>query len=468
MQFMEPLGVTDSSVDAAWDWEADDWRKDLVEVTRDLAPDVIRWGGLFAEYYRWREGVGPVGKRPVFRNYTWGGIYNNRVGSGEFVDFCRKVGASPLVCVNFLSGGNPRFYNSPRRERVGDAGEAADWVSYANDPDNRERKSHGINEPYNIKLWQIGNETSYNPRGFTIEEAARNTAEFARAMKARDPSIKLIGWGDRDSRDGTFWAPRMLEAAHGYLDFIAMHMMGQSPRSKDTVLQGLEYQKDPAKAWAELNEIADDSEKRLTEFKETVLSTGAEVNIAVTEGHLGLKPRNACPILGEWLCGVFHARMMNSYQRHGDKVAIATAADFCGTRWTVNAVMIQVPGGISYLMPVGSVMRLFKKSNGKKALAVKKAPGELDIAASRTGNTIFLHVANKSYDRSVVTSFAVERGTLKGGRVLEIAPDDLRTYVSENRPDVFSPVARKIESGPGFKWSFPAGSVSAVELEIAS
>ena len=35
MQFMEPLGVTDSSVDAAWDWEADDWRKDLVEVTRD-------------------------------------------------------------------------------------------------------------------------------------------------------------------------------------------------------------------------------------------------------------------------------------------------------------------------------------------------------------------------------------------------------------------------------------------------
>ena len=46
MQFMEPLGVTDSSVEAAWDYERDDWRKDLVETTRDLAPDVLRWGGI--------------------------------------------------------------------------------------------------------------------------------------------------------------------------------------------------------------------------------------------------------------------------------------------------------------------------------------------------------------------------------------------------------------------------------------
>ena len=39
MQFMEPLGVTDPSVEAAWDYERDDWRKDFVETTRDLAPD---------------------------------------------------------------------------------------------------------------------------------------------------------------------------------------------------------------------------------------------------------------------------------------------------------------------------------------------------------------------------------------------------------------------------------------------
>ena len=32
MQFMEPLGTTDSSVDAAWDFTRDCWREDVVEV----------------------------------------------------------------------------------------------------------------------------------------------------------------------------------------------------------------------------------------------------------------------------------------------------------------------------------------------------------------------------------------------------------------------------------------------------
>src|SRR5262245_48727269 len=33
MQFMEPLGATDSSVEAAWDHLRDDWREDMVEVS---------------------------------------------------------------------------------------------------------------------------------------------------------------------------------------------------------------------------------------------------------------------------------------------------------------------------------------------------------------------------------------------------------------------------------------------------
>src|SRR6516162_3395387 len=82
MQFMEPLGTTDGSVEAAWDYEADDWRDDLIDVVRDLDPGVVRFGGLFSRYYRWREGVGPVEKRPSMRNYVWGGMETNRVGTG--------------------------------------------------------------------------------------------------------------------------------------------------------------------------------------------------------------------------------------------------------------------------------------------------------------------------------------------------------------------------------------------------
>src|SRR6185437_16129630 len=175
MQFMEPLGATDSAVEASWDYDADDWRKDFVEVTRDLAPGAMRFGGLFSRYYKWREGIGPAARRPWMRNYVWGGKETNRVGTHEFVDFCRRVKAEPLFCVNFLSDGEKRYRTMREGDRTGDAREAADWVSYANDPDHRERKANGAAEPLNLKLWQLGNETSYGNVTFSKDEAIAAT-----------------------------------------------------------------------------------------------------------------------------------------------------------------------------------------------------------------------------------------------------------------------------------------------------
>ena len=50
MQFMEPLGTTDGSVEAAWNFLRDEWREDLIEVTKELAPTLIRWGGCYSSY----------------------------------------------------------------------------------------------------------------------------------------------------------------------------------------------------------------------------------------------------------------------------------------------------------------------------------------------------------------------------------------------------------------------------------
>ncbi len=460
MQFMEPLGVTDGSVEAAWDYDRDDWRKDMVEATRDLAPDVIRWGGLYSRYYKWHEGVGPVRSRPRMRNYVWGGTETNRVGTHEFVDFCRRAGAQPLYCVNFMGDGRRRYQQTREGNRSGDAREAADWVSYANDPDHRERQGHGVREPYNIKLWQLGNETSYGTDGFTKQEAAARTLEFARAMRERDPSIQLIGWGDV-GEGGKHWAPDILAVAGEHLNFIAMHMMGQTPIRKPTVLSGVEYQQAPERAWEELMEMTGRTEKRLTAFEQVLDSCKSSVGIAITEGHLSLRPHNANPILTEWLTGVFHARSMNIYQRHGARVKIATLADFCGTRWTVNAVLMQVPRGVSYLLPAGAVMRLFRRHNGKQAVSVKSAPAALDIAASRTGNTFFVHVANTSFSHSTPAAFAVDGLPIRSGRLYQIAPDSPRQNISQDHPDVFRPREHALAD---FAWSFPPASVTAVEL----
>jgi alpha-L-arabinofuranosidase len=460
MQFMEPLGITDSSVEAAWDYERDDWRKDFVEITRDLAPGMMRFGGLLSRYYKWHEGVGPAAKRPPYRNYVWGGLEPHRAGTHEFVDFCRRVGAEPMYCVNFLGDGDKRFANAREGNRTGDAREAADWVSYANDPGHAERKANGAAQPFDLKFWQLGNETSYGNACFKKDEAIAATIDFARAMRERDGTLKLIGWGDSG------WGGDLVDRAGEHLDYVAVHMMGQSPIGRDTVLRGNRYQTEPERAWRELMElIGTRIETKLASLEETLAKRNSKHGIAITEGHLSLQPHNSNPILTEWLTGVYHARVMNLYQRHGATVKISTAADFNGNRWTTNAVIHQVPQGVSYLLPVGAVMRLFKRHNGAQGVAVKSAPSSLDIAASRTGDKLFLHVANMNYSGATEATFAVDGFVATGGRVLEISPDNPRQEISSLNPDVFKPREHTLPQDGAMKWRFPARSVSVVELE---
>src|SRR5262245_45564724 len=156
MQFMEPLGVTDGSVEAAWDHQRNSWRKDVVTQTKELAPTMIRWGGIFTDFYKWREGAGPRDKRPSMLNLMWGGQESNQVGTVEFVDFCKEVGAEPLMCVNFEGDGRKQFRDANNGIRWGDAREAADWVAYCNTPDNPERRNHGHEKPVRIRYWQLG------------------------------------------------------------------------------------------------------------------------------------------------------------------------------------------------------------------------------------------------------------------------------------------------------------------------
>ena len=199
------------------------------------------------------------------RNYFWGGKETNRVGTHEFVDFCRRVGAEPFYCVNFMSDGEKRFRSMPEGNRTGDAREAADWVSYANDPDNKERKQNGAAEPFNLKLWQLGNETSYGNRCFTRDEAIAHDDRVRPRHEAARRFHQTHRWGDRGSEG--LWAAEMLKRAGEHIDMVAIHMMGQSPKRPDTVLKGLRYQKEPERAWEELIEMTKRIEERVTELE---------------------------------------------------------------------------------------------------------------------------------------------------------------------------------------------------------
>jgi hypothetical protein len=460
MQFMEPLGVTDGSVEAAWDHLRDDWRDDVVDVTTELAPTMMRWGGIFADFYRWREGVGPRKTRPPMINLLWGGIESNQIGTAEFVDFCRRVRAEPLVCVNFESDGRRQYLNAKGSVRTGDAKEAGAWVAYCNEPAHADRRSHGHAAPLGIRHWQIGNETSYDRNGFDLETAARKTVEFAKAMRASDPAIQLIAWGDSG------WGARMADVAGEHVQYLAFHHMFDPDSRERPVLRGELYRRDPDATWEQLMKAWQTTDAKIRTVRDSL--AGRKIPLAMTECHFTIPGRDRCDVLATWAAGVSYARILNNHQRHGDVLKIATAADFCGTRWQNNAVMIPVPKGSNraYLQPVARVMELYRHHIGTHAIAAAGMPDGLDVVASRRGDGVFLHVANTQRTRPVRTAFHIDGRIVRVGRVFEITADPETEVSYLNSADVMKTVEKPMTAGG--TWEFPAASVSAVEFELAS
>ena len=464
MQHMEPLGVTDGSVEAGWDFGRSEWREDLVAVVGHINPPMIRFGGQFSSYYRWREAVGPREKRKPLMNLCWGGLESNHVGTHEFVRFCRNFEARPLISVNFESDGKPYYARTPAGERrTAGPEEAAAWVDYCNNPENRQRKIDGSVSPLLVKHWQLGNETSYGERSFSLEKTVEKTLAFAEAMKTRDPSLELIGWGEGGpGNEG--WARTMAEQCGEHLTHLAFHHrfdsgLGNSP------LVGAEWRKSKAGTWKHLMNAGKSVDLRIKAMREEIADHS--LFLALTESHFDLPGRNGCEVLATWAAGVAGARILNVHERHGDVLKIATLATFFGTQRMVNAIMIPVPPGGEkrpFVMPVGRVMALYRNHAGNKALDVKKAPTGLDVTASRTGKKVFLHVVNTNRTKSIPARIALEDLKITESVAFEIAADPFQE-IDENATDRFAPEEKPMPLNRA--WTFPPASVTAVELTTA-
>ena len=256
------------------------------------------------------------------------------MGTHEFVDLCRRTGAEPFYCVNFMSDGRPAYSNTwDGQNRCGDAREAADWVSYANDPDNQERRDHGVAQPYGLKLWQLGNETSYSKTGFTKEEAIATTIEVRQGHAAARPLDPTDGLGRRRTRpEGADCGPPRWRSAPGIDSTTSPSTWAsRDRRARTRCCAATSTANPPEKGWQELMEIRPQIEARLKEIGDRRSRGNAQAQDRHHRRSSGPVPLLAAP--ERWLVGVYQARSLNTYQRHGDMVKIATNADFEGTRW---------------------------------------------------------------------------------------------------------------------------------------
>lgn len=124
------------------------YRKDVVEALRHIQVPVVRWpGGCFAEFYNWRDGIGPRAKRPK-RNDTRGGVDSNAFGTQEFLNFVELIGADAYV------GGNVGSLTPM---------DMAQWIEYITSNADTAladaRRRNGRVKPWKLKYFGIGNET---------------------------------------------------------------------------------------------------------------------------------------------------------------------------------------------------------------------------------------------------------------------------------------------------------------------
>ncbi|WP_160164622.1 alpha-L-arabinofuranosidase C-terminal domain-containing protein [Pedosphaera parvula] len=160
---------------------------DVVRLLKDSKLPLLRWpGGNFVSAYHWQDGVGPFEKRPTLPNYAWGSVEPNLFGTDEFIAFCRAVGCEPMICVNTGTG-------TPM--------EAANWIEYCNGPADSPmgalRAANGHPEPYNVKLWEVGNEMwgKWQVNWTTAAGYADRYLQFAQTMRMADPDIRLYACG---------------------------------------------------------------------------------------------------------------------------------------------------------------------------------------------------------------------------------------------------------------------------------
>ncbi len=199
---------------------------DVIRLLRQARLPLLRWpGGNFVSGYHWRDGVGPVDARPTYPNPAWEGLEYNLFGTDEFIAFCRAVGCEPLICVN-AGNGTPE--------------EAAAWVEYCNgaagSPMGRLRAANGHPEPYGVRYWEVGNEiegrwqVSWSTPGGYADRYRR----FAQAMRAADPSIRLLACGSIDGEATDPWTEALIAGNGSTLEIITDHLLTGGPVSQDT------------------------------------------------------------------------------------------------------------------------------------------------------------------------------------------------------------------------------------------
>ena len=297
-------------------------RLDTLALIRGINPPLMRYpGGNFASGYHWEDGIGPQDQRPPRFDRAWNASESNRVGTDEFMEFCRQVKTEPFLVVNDGSG-------TPE--------EAARWLAYCNElPDGaqgRRRAANGHPEPYGVRMWGVGNEVWGEWQiGHTGPEAYANRLRaFVQAMRAVDPAVRIVAVGDKvlsEALDdpGRRWNDVVLCQAGDLIDDLSFHLYQPDREGwlEQYDLDALHYT--VCAAPLDVEAIIQRIDEQIA-----VCAPGRKIGVAFDEWNLWLSPPPGAKSMHQLVYtlrdGLYAAGMFHAFHRQCNALSMANLA----------------------------------------------------------------------------------------------------------------------------------------------
>jgi alpha-N-arabinofuranosidase len=447
------------------------FRKDVIAALRSMKPAVIRWpGGCFADDYHWQDGIGPRQARPRRINIHWGEVIeSNQVGTQEFVQFCRLVGAEPYLCGNVGSG-------TPREMR--------DWVEYCNFPGDStwaaQRARDGSPAPLNVKYWSVGNENWGCGGNFSPEDYGSEFRRFASFLRGFGQPLFIIACGP--ANNDVEWTQRFFRKLNkDYWEFHNLHGYAAHYYC-GTAGTATEYTEDQ---WYQLLEQA-------LRMEPLVIQQRATMDVFDPARRIGL-------VVDEW--GAWHpvekgthpaflyqqntlrdalvaAVTLDIFNRHADKIVMANIAQAVN----VLQAVVLTEGERMLVTPTGHVYAMYAPHQGATAVRMRLETPEVTFqrqgkelaipmvsgSASLKSKDLFVTLTNSHAREPVLANLQL----LDTGQVVEASArvlcGEIHAHNTFDRPETLQPAAHPVNSSRNtLQLELPPASVVTILANIS-
>ncbi len=460
------------------------FRTDVLDLVRELGPTVVRYpGGNFVSGYNWEDGVGPVSERPRRLDGAWHTVETNEFGLHEFMDWSRQANVEVMQAINLGTRG---------------VDAARELVEYSNHPGGTYlsdlRRNNGAEEPFNIRLWCLGNELDgpWQIGHKTPSEYGRLAQEAAKAMKFVDPTIELVAVGSSNSGMPTFgeWEHTVLSHVYEEVDYISLHAYYQehdgdarsflaSALDMDYFIESVVATADAVRARGRHTKHINLSFDEWNVWYQRGLNTEDQVH-RVQESGWREHPRlieDEYTMTDAVVVGTF----LNSLLRHGDRVTIANQAQLVNVIAPIRAEengpawrqTIFWPFARMAAVARGRILSA-KVSSDRVETAQYGDADIVDVSATwdEENSRVALFLANRSLDDAASVDVALHgfRGKrIVRAEVLE-APDTADRHVSntaEAERVGLTDLPGVTVSDDGIRLTLPALSWAVVEVAVA-